>query len=222
MTQGPIGIIKERFGWPGFPDLLFYQTPNALRFDLGGELKTGPVRFMQAIDRARSVASVLFEEAASLTAVVSHFSGEKRTRRDFVTFKKLREIGFPYPFGQPDKVPQNDESYKLTFGEDLCRYWYSTTFPNDSAPITALLWAALSREQGITPRTRWLEGIYLVDFDRGLALWAYDDRGMDIVATDARSLQPIYDRFGAWLLDYDRATMDANFQHPADVNSPSF
>ncbi|KQT50454.1 hypothetical protein ASG52_06445 [Methylobacterium sp. Leaf456] len=63
----------------------------------------------------------------------------------------------------------------------------------------------------VTPKARWLSSIFIVDFERRLTLFAYDDRGMDVVAMDRESLLPIYRQFGDWLLDYDRDRMDARF-----------
>lgn len=74
--------------------------------------------------------------------------------------------------------------------------------------IEAVLWSALR----IWPVARTpADCLYIVDFDRGLALWPYDDRGMDVIATSRGPLEDVYRQFGPWLLDYDRARMDAVF-----------
>ena len=39
----------------------------------------------------------------------------------------------------------------------------------------------------------------------------YDDRGLDMIATDRALLAPLYRRFDHWLLDYDRARMRETF-----------
>lgn len=40
----------------------------------------------------------------------------------------------------------------------------------------------------------------------------YDDRGLDVVATDKMTLQPIYQSYHTWLLDYDREAMKKVFE----------
>ena len=40
----------------------------------------------------------------------------------------------------------------------------------------------------------------------------YDDRGLDVVATDKMTLQPIYQNYHTWLLDYDREAMKKVFE----------
>jgi Domain of unknown function (DUF3885) len=41
-----------------------------------------------------------------------------------------------------------------------------------------------------------------------------DDRGLDLIAAERESLQPVYDAFDEWLLDYDRASADQVFGRP--------
>lgn len=48
-------------------------------------------------------------------------------------------------------------------------------------------------------------------------LWASVARGMDVIATSPERLAPIHDAFGAWLLDHDRAAMDALFASRAEA-----
>jgi hypothetical protein len=99
----------------------------------------------------------------------------------------------------------------VEFGGDLFRYWYAVQFTSDEASISALLWASLSREMAIEPKVRGIATIHIADFQRRLALTAYDDRGMDVVGPSAPALSTLYQKFNPWLLDYDRAEMDAKF-----------
>jgi hypothetical protein len=84
-------------------------------------------------------------------------------------------------------------------------------FDNDPALVDAILWANIASELGVTPKAHWLPRIFISDFERRLILFAYDDRGMDVIAMAREPLQPIYDQFGDWLLDHDRARMDTHF-----------
>ena len=85
-------------------------------------------------------------------------------------------------------------------------------FRKSDALMTALLWTALARELGITPSTRWLSSIYIVDFTRRIAVHPYDDRGLDVIGPDRESLAPLYGQLSGWLLDYDRDAMDVKFR----------
>ncbi|MEN7535827.1 DUF3885 domain-containing protein [Aurantiacibacter flavus] len=52
---------------------------------------------------------------------------------------------------------------------------------------------------------------YLIDWQREIIVFPYDDRGMDVVATSRATLQSSYDLFRDWLLDHDRPRMDRTF-----------
>ncbi|WP_395943076.1 DUF3885 domain-containing protein [Brevundimonas sp.] len=190
---------------------MFYEADYSLRFDLGGEIGMGPLRFMQALDRARAISKVLFSTSETLHAVVTMYGEQRNTSRHYYAFQKLRGIGFDHSFGVAEKIAQNDQEYIGEFGSDLFRYWYAAPFKNDNASVSALLWASVSREMDIHPSPRWIDTIHIVDFRNRLALTAYDDRGMDVVGPDGPALASLYNQFSAWLLDYDRPTMDAKF-----------
>jgi len=211
MSADPIQTIDAAFGWRGFPDAMFYQTPFGLRFELGGDLEMGPLRFMQALDRARAVATALFSRSETLVAIVSIYGEERATRRHSTAIQQLERIGFPHPFGPPAKVPQNDQHYIADFGVDLFRHWYAAYFANDEKSVSALLWASVSREMDIRPKARWVSTIHIADVQKRLALTAYDDRGMDVIGPSRPALSSLYRKFNPWLLDYDRAEMDAKF-----------
>jgi predicted Ser/Thr protein kinase len=40
----------------------------------------------------------------------------------------------------------------------------------------------------------------------------YDDRGLDIVGINKKTLEPYYKKYNTWLLDYDRGKMDKIFE----------
>lgn len=212
MSVDPIQSVDAAFGWRGFPDAMFYQASFGLRFELGGDLGMGPLRFMQAVDRARAVATALFSQSETLVAFVSIYGEERTTRLHSKAIQQLERLGFPHPFGSAAKVPQDDQEYIAEFGRDLFRYWYAAEFTNDAAAVSALLWASVAREMDIRPRAQSLATIHIADIQKRLALTVYDDRGMDVVGPNRRTLTSLYREFNAWLLDYDRAEMDAMFR----------
>lgn len=77
------------------------------------------------------------------------------------------------------------------------------------ADIDALIWSCCARDIGIRPCVDL--SVFLIDHDRSLAVHIYDDRGMDLIAMKRSTLLEYHRAFGPWLLDYDRARMDAVF-----------
>ncbi len=210
MIGNPVETIDSAFGWPGFPGGMFYHAQFGLRFELGGNSE-GPLRFVQALDRARAVASAVFSESQTLFATFSIYGEERPSRRQSAAIQQLQQIGFRHPLGAPTKVAENNECHIAEFSGDLYRYWYAAQFDNEEASVTALLWASIAREMDIRPKARWLDTIHIADTQRQLALTAYDDRGMDVIGPSKSALSSIYEKYNSWLLDYDRAVMDAKF-----------
>jgi Domain of unknown function (DUF3885) len=68
-----------------------------------------------------------------------------------------------------------------------------------------LLWSNVTQDIGIRASAPVLAT--LIDRERGISVFAYDDRGMDITALLAGKIDPLYARFDAWPLDYDRPRM---------------
>ena len=204
--------IKRVFGWDdGIPDAPFYAAPWALRIDLSNGVARGQHRFLKAIDRARAVASSVFQPSRELTVFASFHDGERRTPRAARSFRDLAKMGFVGRFSRPEKVLLKDQEHISSFGEDLCRYWCRADVAPDLAQMHTLLWASVAKEGDIFPKARWLD-LYLADLDRGLLLHVYDDRGMDIVGATKQALASHYLQFNEWLLEYDRPRMDAAFQ----------
>ncbi len=201
----PTERISRVFGWREFPHALFYQAQFALRFELAEGIREEPLCFLQAIDRARELASAAFADSEKLTAVVSYYEGERRTSKSTASFRTLREMGFKADFGPAEKGSPDDEQ------SDRYRYWHVADFRNEPGQINILLWASIARELPVSPKPRSLTEIYIVDLERGIAMLAYDDRGADIIAIDRAPLQALYERYSHWLLEYDRLKIDATF-----------
>lgn len=207
----PCARVRQVFGLEQFPEALFYQADFALRFELGADLSMQhqlASRFLQAMDRSRQVAAALFEGAERLTVVI-RYSGdmEWRTGRRR-TLLALARAGFRLPLGPVERLrnPYDDPEYPVM------NNWHQIEIANDPNLIAAVLWCVVAAEMPISPKGGMgLFDAYIVDFDAGSALHVYDDRGMDVIATTRDILRPLYERFGDWLLHWDRPQMDESF-----------
>lgn len=183
-----------------------------LRFELGGAFSNvhEPVpRFIQAFDRARAIADAVFRSSVTVLAVAA--SMEPSTD----SFADLQSIGFRIegrrkladsakkhvrpawraPFNPTDDDPEAPELHWRAFdlkGERMLR--------------DMLIWNSIACEMSVGPKAA--VHSFLVNFERGLMIDVYDDRGMDVFATDPPAVLPIYQEFNSWLLDYDRPRMD--------------
>jgi hypothetical protein len=69
-------------------------------------------------------------------------------------------------------------TFKEVIREGLYKYWHSAECPNATHQVNALLWASIARWLPVKPKVRQFAKIQIVDFSRGIAVTAYDDRGM--------------------------------------------
>jgi hypothetical protein len=203
--------LKAVFGAPALPDALFYRFDFALRFDLGGEDgKSGVLRFLQAIDRSRAVVRAVFPRPEDMHVVLARIAPERLTRDDARELRQLRRLGFRRALSSPERLDLGEDGDVWGDGSEILYRYLSAAEPAPGmADIDALLWSSCATDTPVEPRAHF--DVFLVDFSRGVAAHVYDERGMDVIATTREPLVEIYRAFGPWLLDYDRARMDATF-----------
>ena len=174
-----------------------------LRFELsqGGSYVN---MFTQAYDRARRLARAALP-AEQFVAVIAAFPDASEDRGS--AYDLLHEMGvltIPSEATWTGYVWSGDE-------EDVevlpCEH-RAVRATWDQADI--LLWSNIACDIGVKPKAPVLSK--LVDVARGVTVYAYDDRGMDITALSAGPIVELYTRFDAWLLDCDRPRMSEAFE----------
>ncbi|SMP27315.1 DUF3885 domain-containing protein [Shimia sagamensis] len=192
-----------------FSHALFFDWDHALRFELGGEgvpTTRALKRFNQALHRASTVAAALFQNTEELWLLTSYYGEKPRTKK---RLKQLRHCGLdPANITHLGAVAQIDEDYIAEFGCDQFRFWDAFQL-TEKSQLQEVLWLTLGAELGVHPRLTM--DVYFVDFAQNLVLHPYDDRGMDVVAINKDALLPLYQRFGDWLLEWNRPEMRSNF-----------
>jgi Domain of unknown function (DUF3885) len=186
------------------------------RFRLRFELNTGGTHvnmFTSAYDRARVLAraALPLEEIVAIIAAnpdPSTVAGADwrgwSSRNPFEILDEMgvltsnpnaRWLGYVYPSDgdDPESPPLEHRAVRLTW---------------DQADI--LLWNNVACDMGVFPQAPVISK--LVDVERHVTVYAYDDRGMDIAASDPEQIRGLYTQFDAWLLDYDRPRMSAAFE----------
>lgn len=178
-----------------------------LRFELGGEElehADQPVpRFLQAHRRASTIADALF--SGNCIAVVA-WSGQAPDPTGLLDeaedgFAALQSTGFSSPLISewramlyPDPDGETD-AWKLR----------SYDLGHDKAARDTLLWHAIASEMPIYPSAPVVT--FLLDPCKSVMLHVYDDRGMDVIASNPAQIQGLHANFKDWLLAYDRERM---------------
>jgi len=204
----PMDLPSDMSKW----DPRSYPSPFRLRFELGGETfgSDKPVpRFVQAFGRAKQIALEVFEPSQRVFGVVAAWSNPHNDlfAPEEDGFTALREAGFALAPVHEWRAPL----WPNELGEDqVPARWSTFDLTSDIAARDVLIWCAIAYEMGITPKAPVMS--YLADFERGIILYVYDDRGMDLIALAPEPLLEIYAARSEWLLDHDRPRMKLAFE----------
>ena len=193
-----------------FPHGMFYKFDVGLRFELGGEENSTsrPLkRFSQAFSRADTVSSSVFNKSSSLWLLSSTYGTERPANKRLKPYKLcgLTKSSFEYCGG----TPQKDSDHIDAFGSDRYRHWDVARLV-EKEQLREVLWLTLASELGIQPAVP--ADVYIVDFDKSIAIHPYDDRGMDVVSMDRENLAHVYEKHKLWLLEFDAPKMKATFE----------
>ncbi|MDQ0465716.1 hypothetical protein QO010_003508 [Caulobacter ginsengisoli] len=192
--------LQEAFGVPAFPDGLFFEFDFALRFELAGDTRGGPARFLTAMDRARAVLAALFADRTEITVIAREFADQGSAPHESPIFEGLAGVGFEHSFFRHEVRPMASDDVRMEEDQVGICILHEAVMAPDAADFARLLWTPLATDMGVHPRVSGLSGVYLVDFERRVAVWPYDDRGMDVVAADASVIGPLAARFPDWLM----------------------
>ncbi|GAB3825509.1 DUF3885 domain-containing protein [Hymenobacter jeollabukensis] len=188
---------------------LFYNWRKALRFDLQTDNGTDTAAYFQEVHRR---ATALWEAVFAPTDTVLLVLMERRYRRGKIRFgnygfRQIADLRRPevsyakaYQRYERDRFDVwNTAASRIAVSRLNYQNLLQTIANTDFPPYQPRL-----RQKGVLNATE----IYLLNIDRKMIFHMYDDRGLDILATEIVALKPIYQRFNDWILEYDREEID--------------
>ncbi len=204
------GEIEEAFGVSELPNALFYSFPWGLRLELSDvETASGTrhlERFLDALTRAKIITHACLNDSQTVDVFLSRYGPKHPAPAMPKVVDQLEDIGFDGGRLNYCGSVKHDDDWMA--GDH--RHWYSCKLLGESREIDKLIWNCVAEDMGIQPYVEWAD-IFFTDLKRRMIVHVYDDRGMDVVAMDKKTLQPFYGKFNKWLLDYDRETMVEKF-----------
>lgn len=187
----------------------FVDKKISLRFDLQVGETDKDEYFKEVVRRS----SVLFEATFDPKDEVFLFYSDYKRRRRKIRFTN-------YCFKQINNLKKQEVTYSKV------RNLYTTVYDKDGIYNIAVLKLKSDRvnykniltaiaNTDFPPReprfTFWgfsnIE-IFFINTTKNLIFHMYDDRGLDIIASDVESLRPIYTRFNDWILAFNREEID--------------
>ena len=189
---------------------LFYNWSIGLRFDLQVGRTDTEDYFKEVIGRASTLFETAFDKADNIFfALIEYKHKRRKIRFGNYAFRQVRNL---------------DKSKVAYF--KVKHLYEDNRFDQRNVAVTKLtvdrinyknLFTAIGNSD-FTARKPRLDNesfsskeIYFINIDKELILNMYDDRGLDIIASNIETLRPIYTKHNDWILDYDRHQIDKHF-----------
>lgn len=195
--------VLQKLGMEHLKEALFYNSPFGIRFAIGDENQdvydrhgVNPEYFAGALRRA----TVIYNAAGEFDLLRFDFSEKNHGRvRDLSC--NIAGLGLPQQriaqiiYEGQERIKQEQMYWDLKDREF-----------NSEKLLREIIRADLGGHS-------WLSSaVYFVNTKTNLIYHPYDDRGADIVAADRFTLQPFYERFNDWILEFDRSSIDKQFK----------
>ena len=195
---------------------LFYRYPIGLRFEIGPDDKdtfldrsTGskllnPSYFDEAINRAIKIFNSTFRDQSELTLTLQSLSdGRQRISNNNRVLKAVS----PFAISDIRRSKRRDiyETYKGY------PYWNQAevVVKTKVLPLDYIFNLIAYSDFGSGLQQR----CFFSTRDQKIALNFYDDRGLDVVASNKEYIQHLYEDHNTWILDYDRSKIDEVFSN---------
>ena len=200
-------FMKKYFSYLIPEKPLFYTTDYGLRFNLQvGEAGTDPY-FDTVLARTTTLFDAVFEPSDNFFLVLIDWKYKRRKirKKNFV-FKQIVNIDNSNIYYKKAKKQYGYKINQAVLKINKISLDYKSI-------LTAIAYTDFSKK---TPRLDSHKGftdkeIYFIHIDKKIIFHMYDDRGLDIVASDIETLKPLYKTYNNWLLDYDREQIDQLF-----------
>lgn len=190
---------------------LFYNWDYGIRFEIGyldvwQDKKRGILNDLYlktAFVRAKKIFEFLFKPEDEVIVVCQRYSDGRQ---------KIKKRSFCY---RNIKHYSSVESVKIRNLYDDCEpvrkkeHWHRKVFYTQCKYIDYMdfLYRSIRYDFGFGGVE-----VYFINVTRHLIYNNYDDRGLDVIASNVEVLRPLYEKYNEWILDYDRERIDKIFQ----------
>lgn len=187
------GFMLSHFNRVDFGGALFGQWPVGIRFEIG----------ISQVYRAGRIYESAFAKAGTCILVSQDWmGGGTEIARGSTPLFSTPGI-FPielFELQTVDVSPFDETEYRLTW----------TRLQPLAFDAASMFQAIANREQAGSPKIR--SGVYVIDPSKRVIMHMYDDRGLDLIATELDTLRPIFETFHEWVLENHRHRVEFRFR----------
>lgn len=207
-------FIKTNFEGLRVKSSMFYNWKNSLRFDLQVGETGSDEYFEEVIIRVKSLFESVFKNSDEIFIVMLDYKYKRR---------KIRFSNFVFK-----QISQLSKS-EINYYKEKKLYEINDKFDIRNVAIAKLklerinyleIFSAIGNTD-FPPRKPTLnflsnKEIFFINIEKKIIFQMYDDRGLDIIASDIETLRPIYKKYNDWILDYDKMEIDKHFENKND------
>jgi len=196
-------FLTENFKGLTLKSPLFYNWDASLRFDLQPNAEN-PITpdmseyFETVLNRSTQILDSVFSSDDDIFIVLHQFKGRSR--------KKIKLGNFA--FKQITDLNKGDVEFsvvkRLYEPNDNNEIWNRAIVKSKVLNLNNKeLLQAISYTDFPSNKHRIQFETFIINISKKIIFHMYDDRGLDVTASDKKSLAPIYHKHKNWLLDYD-------------------
>lgn len=209
----------DRFMNKQFPTIelkspLFYNSPIAIRFDLGGNffLEIEKEKVENVIYRSMTLFKALSSNMDDVFIVtfVDCWDEEPIAYVEEVVTKTINKIIKSNSY----KINKNQQEYRYKEDDDndivTFRYWTKVKVLNLDVEelLRGKIYSSISEEEYSS-----IGDLFIINSSNNTIFHLYDERGLDIVSQKKKTIFNLYKDFGMWILEYDRKRIDEIFNN---------
>jgi Domain of unknown function (DUF3885) len=179
---------------------LFYNWPIGLRFNLQTSPVFTPEYFAEVTRRATVLFESAFDKDDTVIVVIRKSKWRKQRIKKSDNLRKLIEN---------DATTSVHSLTKNIYAPDQCLFNQIII----KGSVSAINYTHFFKDFAYAdfpnggPNFFNYE-IYFINTDKKLIFYMYDDRGLDIIATDKETIRPIYQKYNNIILECDRAKIE--------------
>lgn len=185
---------------------LFYSWDIGIRFNLQIDATNDENYFHEVNFRASSIFNDAFDTADSIFIIFMDYKNKRsKIRLSNYIFKQIKNL----------------EKINLSFTKE--KQYYSGTSniciikTKKEDVIFQNIFKAIANSDFEDRKPRLDKScfsskeVYFINLSKKIIFNMYDDRGLDIIASDKEILKSLYEKYNDWVLDYDREKIDKVF-----------
>lgn len=208
-------FMKEQFPTIKLKSPLFYNSPIAIRFDLGGNffLEIEKEKVEDVIYRSLTLFKALNSNMDDIFVItfVDYWDDEPISSIEEGVTKKLNKTIKSVTDYKINKN-QLEHRYKDDDYDDTVtfRYWTKIKVLNLDVEelIRGKIYSIISEDEYSS-----IGDLFIVNSSNNTIFHLYDERGLDIVSQKKETITNLYEDFEKWILEFDRKRIDEIFKH---------